>query len=126
MESLATLHLSNIPQLQYIGPGSLNGLQQLKELHISDNINLKEIDGAALTRREEGAENEIWPPISKVDLHNNKLSTLDRHLIVKWEGLTDLDLRGNQFSCDCSNQWIFDVLMPIYVGINLTQAKELV
>lgn len=125
METLTTLHLCNIPQLQAIGKNSLNGLQQLKELHICDNINLKSIDPAALTRREDGAENEIWPPISHLDLHNNKLTYLDRHLIVKWEGLSGLDLRENLWSCDCENQWMFDTLMPIYVGINLTQAKEL-
>lgn len=111
--------------MQYIGKNALNGLTQLKELHISNNVNLKEIDGYALTRREDGAENEIWPPISKLDIRNNKLSYLDRHFIVKWEGLTDLDLTENPWSCDCENQWMLDVLLPAYVGINLTEAKEL-
>lgn len=125
MQSLTTLYLRYSPQLQYIGKGSLSGLQQLKELYINNNINLREINAYSLTRREEGAENEIWPPISKLDLHNNKLSSLERHLIVKWEGLTVLSLKDNPWSCDCENQWLFDVLMPIYVNVNLTEAKEL-
>lgn len=123
--SLTTLYLCHIPQLVSIGGGALAGLEQLRELHASDNINLREIDPYALTRREDGAENEIWPPISVLELRNDKLAYLDRHLIVKWEGLDRLDLGDNPWSCDCDNQWLVDVLMPTYVAINETEAERL-
>lgn len=124
MTTLTTLHLCHMSKLESIGKGSLSGLQQLKELHVGDNVNLKEMDPGALTRREEGAENEIWPPIGKLYLRNNKLAYLDRHLIVKWEGLSDLDLTDNPWACECENQWMVDVLMPVYMQINSTEAGE--
>lgn len=124
MPTLTALHLCNT-RLQQIGKGSLRGLTQLKELHVCRNPNLREISGYALSRREEGAENEIWPPIAKLDVSDNRLSYLDGHLIVKWEGLSDLKLGGNPWSCDCENDWMLEVLMPVYVRINLTEAKEL-
>lgn len=55
-----------MPKLSLIGKGALSGLEGLEELHISNNINLKDIHSAALTRKEEGAENDVWPPLKKV------------------------------------------------------------
>lgn len=55
-----------MPQLAYIGNGSLSGLHNLEELHIANNIELTEIHNSALSRRENGEENEVWPPLKKV------------------------------------------------------------
>lgn len=58
-------------------------------------------------------------------MQNNKLTSLDRHLILKWDGLIEMDLRENPWTCECENQWLVDELMPAYIKINETMAKEM-
>lgn len=114
-----------MPKLRYVGNGSLSGLHNLEELHMANNIELMEIHESALSRRENGEENEIWPPLKKVHLQNNKLTSLDYHLILKWEALSELDIRDNPWTCDCENQWLVDDLMPAYIKINDSIAKTI-
>ncbi|KAF2888270.1 hypothetical protein ILUMI_17902 [Ignelater luminosus] len=123
ISTLKVLHMCNMLELQLIGEKSMNGLTSLEEVHICNNNLLQEIDAGAFTREE--FETEIWPPIKKLHLRDNKLTNLDRHLILHWENLNDLDLRFNPWTCECENEWMVDVLMPIYLNINETLAKTL-
>lgn len=49
---------------------------------------------------------------------------MSSHLIIHWEALHDLDIRGNPWTCECENQWLLEELMPVYQKINLTQSQE--
>lgn len=44
---------------------------------------------------------------------NNKLSTIDQQLILRWEDIEEIDIRYNLWKCDCENQWMIDTLMPL-------------
>lgn len=46
-------------------------------------------------------------------MSNNKLSTIDQQLILRWEDIQEIDLRYNPWKCDCRNQWMIDTLMPL-------------
>lgn len=46
-------------------------------------------------------------------------------MILKWDGLIEMDLRENPWTCECENQWLIDELMPAYLKINETMAKEM-
>ncbi|KAF5287032.1 hypothetical protein FQA39_LY16146 [Lamprigera yunnana] len=124
ISTLKTLHLCDMIELEYIGARSLSALENLRELHICNNMKLWHIDPAAFSRVE--VESEIWAPIKKLYLQNNQLSRIDFHLILKWNELEELDLRYNPWSCECENQWIADELMPIYIKLNETIAKDIV
>lgn len=58
-----------MPNLTKIEDGSMSGLWNLKELHISRNPNLIHIGKNALSRIEEGQEAENWPDLTKVNIH---------------------------------------------------------
>lgn len=47
------------------------------------------------------------------------------HFLAKWEGLNDLDVSDNPWTCECENQWMIDELMPIYLTINRDRAIAL-
>ncbi|KAB0791581.1 hypothetical protein PPYR_03381 [Photinus pyralis] len=123
ISTLKVLHLCYNIELESIGARALSNLEHLVELHICNNIKLSHIDPAALSRVE--VETELWPPLKKLYLEDNKLASLDSHLVLHWDHLDQLDLRYNPWTCECENQWIVDTLMPIYVKINETIAKEM-
>lgn len=112
-----------MPELEVIDKRSLSGLKSLTELHAFNNVKLHTIHSAALTSIDE--ENEFWPPISKLMLNNNQLTHLERHFLVDWDRLREMDLRGNPWTCECENQWFLELLMPVYLHCNETEAKEL-
>lgn len=123
ISTLNVLHLCYNMELESIGARALSKLENLVELHICNNIKLSQIDPAALSRVE--VETELWPPLKKLYLQDNKLTSLDSHLVLRWDHLEYLDLRYNPWTCECENQWIADILMPIYIKINETLAKEM-
>ncbi|XP_018320781.1 leucine-rich repeat neuronal protein 3-like [Agrilus planipennis] len=122
IDTLKVLHICNMPQLQKIEEKALSNLVNLEELHICNNPALDYIDPNVLSRKD--VENEIWPQIRKFYLCNNKLTHIDSHILAHWDTLTDLDIRGNSWTCECENQWLVETLMPIYVEINRSQASE--
>lgn len=125
ISTLKVLYLCYNIELEEIGAKALSSLENLVELHICNNIKLNHIDPAALSRVEGDSESEVWPPLKKLYLEDNKLASLDLHLVLHWDHLKELDLRYNPWTCECENQWIVDTLMPIYVKINETLAKEM-
>ncbi|KAK4878390.1 hypothetical protein RN001_010896 [Aquatica leii] len=123
ISTLKTLYFCNMFDLECIGARSISSLEQLSEIHICNNIKLSHIDPAAFSRVE--AETEIWPPIKKLNLINNQLTSIDFHLLIHWNNLKELDLRYNPWTCECENQWMVETLMPIYLQINEDIAKQI-
>uniref|UniRef100_A0A1B6C1M7 LRRCT domain-containing protein n=1 Tax=Clastoptera arizonana TaxID=38151 RepID=A0A1B6C1M7_9HEMI len=111
LDHLEVLHLSWMPNLVSIESRSLSSLKNLKELNCSHNLLLHSIDGTALTSANE--EGEIWPPIIKLFLNNNKLGYLDSQLLMQWERVMYLNIQNNPWICDCNNQWLVSDLIPL-------------
>lgn len=112
-----------MPVLEEIGQHSMSGLENLEELYISDNIALSSIHYGTLVRLD--VDNPVWPRVKKLNISNNKLTHLNSTFLAKWDYLTELDIRANPWTCECENQWMIEELMPLYVGLNVVQAKEI-
>lgn len=63
--------------------------------------------------------------ILQLYLQNNRLTSIDMHLLLNWKALTHLDLTENPWTCECENQWMVDELIPIYLTIDEDKAKAL-
>lgn len=46
-------------------------------------------------------------------LQSNNLSDIDSRLLSRWDLLEKIDVSDNPYLCDCSTQWIVDVLVPL-------------
>jgi Leucine-rich repeat (LRR) protein len=119
LPKLKTLSVSHTRTLKYIGHGSLSKLTNLTTLKITNNIALNMISEHALsTDITEDNVREEWPPITTLLLNHNNLSTLDSHLLGRWDNLETVDFSVNPWQCDCDNQWLIDTLMPIVISEN--------
>jgi len=112
MPFLYELHMNNMPNLTYIASGAMSTLIALQEVYLNHNSRLVAIHPDTFSSRGNKEESEGWPPIIKLDLGYNNLSSLDRHLLGHWEVLTHLNLEGNPWMCDCENQWMISTLLP--------------
>ncbi|KAF7286630.1 hypothetical protein GWI33_004663 [Rhynchophorus ferrugineus] len=121
--SLKVLYMCNNRELQSIGKEALAGLSGLQELSICNNIKLTILDDFALAKINQHG-GATWPMIKKLNLYNNKLAYLDSDLLSRWDMLTDIDLNGNPWTCECENQWFVDELAPLYLKINPEREPE--
>ncbi|CAH2101948.1 unnamed protein product [Euphydryas editha] len=110
---LQELHMCNMEALTSIGAGALSGLENLKKLHMSFNPKLSFIDPKALARPDDIGETYDWPLIKELYLQSNNLSDVDFHLVSRWDLLDKVDVSNNPFLCDCSTQWMVDILVPV-------------
>lgn len=110
LRKLEELHMCNMPNLKRIGPGALAGLENIQRIHISFNPNLRLIDSKALARPDDIGENYDWPIVKELYLKSNNLSEIDANLLSRWDLLDKLDVSENPYLCDCSTQWMVDVL----------------
>lgn len=124
MPTVKVLHLCRNQHLSHVMKHSLSGLVNLEELHMSDNIALSHIDPLAMALIRNHTGGAIWPPIKKLHINNNKLAYLDSDIIARWDGLTELDIRANPWTCECENQWLIEDLIPIYLKIDEENAKQ--
>ncbi|KAI5640071.1 leucine rich repeat domain-containing protein [Phthorimaea operculella] len=113
LRKLEELHMCNMESLKRVGLGALGGLQNLKKLHMSSNPALSEIDPKALARADDTGENYVWPPIKELYLQSNNLSEIDSRLLSRWDLVQKVDVSDNPFLCDCSTQWMVDVLVDV-------------
>lgn len=56
-------------------------------------------------------------------LQSNNLSEVDSRLISRWDLLDAVDVSNNPFLCDCSTQWMVDMLVA-YVEHKKVNASE--
>ncbi|XP_049312476.1 leucine-rich repeat neuronal protein 1 isoform X1 [Bactrocera dorsalis] len=114
---LRYLSMSYMPDLEEIGAGAFAELQNLTTLILASNPKLSRIDVRAFSKNTTNPEILSYPPIEKLHIHNNNLTALEHKLFERWDKITELDLRYNYWTCDCSNRWLIEVLM---VQINNT------
>ncbi|KAL4711237.1 hypothetical protein ACJJTC_019078 [Scirpophaga incertulas] len=113
LRNLKELHMCNMQSLKRIGQGALAGLQKLEKLHMSFNPMLSEIHAKALARPDDIGETYDWPPLTELYLQSNSLPEIDSRLVSRWDKLEKVDVSDNPFMCDCSTQWMVDVLVPV-------------
>ncbi|KAJ8929458.1 hypothetical protein NQ314_017838 [Rhamnusium bicolor] len=88
--SLKSLYLNNT---DFVNLTAENGLKNLEELYMCDNIDLVNIDPMALASVSNNSGGAVWPPIKKLHIGNNKLAYLDSDIIARWDALSELDIR---------------------------------
>ncbi|GBP48290.1 TLR4 interactor with leucine rich repeats [Eumeta japonica] len=130
LPKLEELHMCNMPKLVEVGEGTLGGLQGLKRLHMGFNRALKTIHPKAMAAVDENGEMYDWPHLTEDDsrgkvfrtvkripfqlyLQWNNLSEIDSRLVSQWDHLKVIEVGDNPYLCDCSTQWMVDVLVPI-------------
>ncbi|XP_073965148.1 uncharacterized protein, partial [Choristoneura fumiferana] len=126
LKKLKELHMCNMPELKRIGAGALAGLENLVKLHLSYNPKLEDIDAKALARPDDIGETYDWPMIKELYIISNNLSEIDRRLVSRWDLVEKLDVSNNPFLCDCSTQWMVDVLVPIVENKGANESEKLV
>ncbi|KAJ8706281.1 hypothetical protein PYW08_010907 [Mythimna loreyi] len=115
MTKLQELSLSRLSRLQNISAGALSGLQDLVILRLNYNPRLTNLHPDFLVWMNEDDE-ELWPDLKELYLNNNNLSVLDSGIIDGWNDLETGDFSNNPYNCDCKNQWVVDVLVPLLVN----------
>ncbi|XP_068621969.1 leucine-rich repeat neuronal protein 3-like [Battus philenor] len=126
LRKLQELHMCNMKALRSIGAGSLAGLENLQSLHMSFNPKLSHLDPKAMARPDDIGETYDWPPVRELYLQSNNLSELDTRFLPRWDLLKSIDVSNNPFLCDCSTQWMVDVLVPIIDAKNINSTANMI
>jgi Leucine rich repeat len=114
MPNLEKLNVTYIGSLKCIGAKAFAGLEKLNELRLSHNHHLSHIDPDAFSFPEkDNAEITQWPPIRKLFLDNNNLTSLQAQTFTKWEEMEEVHIHDNPWLCDCELEWFVTFLMPI-------------
>lgn len=135
LTQLKEISMCYMQSLTTIENGGMSGLTNLESLYVQNCPKLEKISdyamsykvhrGRALTesairsRRKNYVESrhenyydlqtfegEMWPPLKKLDISDNALRYLPSMLVGRWDGLEELDLMNNEWSCDCNNQFL--------------------
>lgn len=94
MPKLETLHMTYMPSLTTIGDFSMSGLKSLTTLNISHNHHLSSIERSSFTFTEEN-DSVVWPPIEKLYLEYNNLTTLDDVVFANYKMMKEVHLHMN-------------------------------
>lgn len=114
LPKLEKLNLTHISSIKSIGKGAFGNLQQLCELHLSNNHHLSSIHPDAFQFPETDNENITqWAPIKKLYLNNNNLTTLQSNMFRTWDDMTEIHIHDNPWLCDCQLNYIVKHIMPI-------------
>ncbi|KAG5679879.1 hypothetical protein PVAND_009416 [Polypedilum vanderplanki] len=113
MPNLEKLSMTYMQKLRKISHGAFAGLEKLKELRLSNNHHLSSIEDTAFTFKKDDETETIWPPLRKLSLDNNNLTTLTSDVFIKWEEMEELHLHDNPWICDCELNYVLSHLMPI-------------
>lgn len=110
MTSLQKLSICKMPNLGYIKEVAFAGLRNLSILHIENNPMLGFIDPDAFVDFQ-------YPMVLKtLSLSNNFLRYLPNSLLPELKlsknntSLEEVKINGNQWECDCHNQWLLDLM----------------
>ncbi|XP_032525797.2 leucine-rich repeat neuronal protein 3-like [Danaus plexippus] len=126
LRKLQELHMCNMKRLTRIGAGALAGLENIQRLHISFNPKLRVVDPKALARPDDIGETYDWPIVKELYLQSNNLSEIDSQLVSRWDLLDKVDVSNNPFLCDCTTQWMVDMLVPLVESKAVNSSQKMV
>ncbi|KYQ59047.1 Leucine-rich repeat neuronal protein 2 [Trachymyrmex zeteki] len=112
LKMLRELSLRGMLNLTVIGNGGLSALTGLEILYIQNCRKLERIEEYAMAFMT--TEGTMWPPLKKLNMASNALRYLPMLLVGRWDNLEELCLTGNQWSCDCDNQYLIGNILPEY------------
>ncbi|XP_012056986.1 PREDICTED: leucine-rich repeat neuronal protein 2-like [Atta cephalotes] len=112
LKMLRELSLCGMLNLTVIGNGGLSALTGLESLYIQNCWKLGRIEEYAIAFTT--TEGTMWPPLKKLNMASNNLRYLPMLLIGRWDKLEELRLTGNQWNCDCDNQYLIGTILPEY------------
>ena len=109
MVTLSKLSICKMPNLAFIHEESFSGLRNLTFLHIDQNPVLGFIDPDAFV--------DFQDPmiLQELSLSHNFLRYLPNRMLPEMNSTGELSLKvfritGNQWECDCHNQWLVDLI----------------
>ena len=108
---LLELDLSHMSTLQYIDAETFYGLHRLQTLLLSHNSQLTYIHSGVL---------QYLQNLQVLDLSFNSLKTLHVELLMPIVSIQQINVRGNQWNCDCDVLWI----QQLTAASNVTSAIE--
>lgn len=122
MVSLEKLVIRNMSRLHKIDENALNNLPKLRVLYIENNPHLTEFENGAF----DGLANQQPFTLEEVYFLYNGLTTVQEKLLP-WEKLKVVDLRRNNWSCDCRIAWManMDYINDDYRDIKCYNPEEL-
>ncbi|KFD53770.1 hypothetical protein M513_05276 [Trichuris suis] len=109
LSRLTQLVITKCPYLKTINLNAFSGLFDLETLILAENPALSQFHPLAF-------ETDAPLALRQVYLFGNNLTRLPRSLLP-WSQLTELDLRGNPWQCDCQMLWIGSVVRQIYANV---------
>ncbi|XP_018343291.1 PREDICTED: leucine-rich repeat neuronal protein 2 [Trachymyrmex septentrionalis] len=112
LKMLRELSLRGMLNLTVIGNGGLSALTGLESLYIQNCRKLGRIEEYAIAFTT--TEGTMWPPLKKLNMASNALRYLPMLLVGRWDKLEELRLTGNQWNCDCDNQYLIGTVLPEY------------
>ncbi|KYN19251.1 PREDICTED: leucine-rich repeat neuronal protein 2-like isoform X2 [Trachymyrmex cornetzi] len=112
LKTLRELSLRGMLNLTVIGNGGLSALTGLENLYIQNCWKLGRIEEYAIALTT--TEGTMWPPLKKLNMASNALRYLPMLLVGRWDKLEELRLTGNQWNCDCDNQYLIGTVLPEY------------
>lgn len=120
MPSLLELDMSSMSMLLEIGEGSLSLLPALRTLRLSHSIKLTRLHHKAM------ANENVWPPLRELYASNTNLTEIDSRLVSRWDLMQMVDVTSNPYMCDCSTQWMVDVLVNIVERLHPNASDNMV
>jgi Leucine-rich repeat (LRR) protein len=120
LTTLESISLRHMPYLERLGAKAFSNLAGIKvssdgsgtcvDVHVTHNNHLREIDPRAFENVD----------LCLLDLSYNQLETIPMNL-TDWSKIQDgIDLQGNPFSCNCTDQWMLDnILTHLYNNADL-------
>lgn len=93
LPKLEKLSMTRMISMSLIDKGGMSGLKNLNELNLSNNHRLSSIHPSAFTYLDR--TRLMWPPIKKLYLNNNNLTTLDNRLLIRWKEMKEIHLENN-------------------------------
>ncbi|CAB3254407.1 unnamed protein product [Arctia plantaginis] len=109
LPSLRDLKLNNL-LISEIPEFAFENLHSLKTLELGRNKNLTQFSSIAF-----GADvlsDAVDFPLEKLSLKGSRLTKLDAELLEPFGHLTELDLQGNPWHCDCDMKWVKRLQIP--------------
>ena len=101
LDRLQEISLQSMPELEVVRSYAFSELQSLQIVHLNSNPKLRAVEKDSFLAS--------TASLKYVDLHGNALTSLDTNLL-DWNRLEFLDLRHNNWICDCNLNFLPDVL----------------